>query len=280
MNAKLVIRIGRSRCRPPPRGVEPGRPGLPLLLGELHDQDRVLARQPDQHHQPDLGEDVQVRAAGTSSPTPAPHRAHIGTISTIGQRQQPALVQGGQHQERDQGAQAEHQHRRVPRGRRPPRGRPPRVFAAASAGTPCPSTRTSICGGQLPLGQRLHLGDRLPGADHPGVDDPVHVGRRVHLVPVHLDRPVRRLARTSPASGTIAPFGALTLSRPRSSSLVAEPGVGLDVHLPVPVEQGDVVHVVEPEVRLQGVVHRPDGQPELLDPLAGPLRGTPAGRRT
>jgi hypothetical protein len=32
------------------------------LARELHDQDRVLRRQADQHHQPDLREDVVVAA--------------------------------------------------------------------------------------------------------------------------------------------------------------------------------------------------------------------------
>ena len=36
------------------------RPRLAAVLGELHDQNRVLAGQSDQHHEADLGEDVDV----------------------------------------------------------------------------------------------------------------------------------------------------------------------------------------------------------------------------
>src|SRR5438045_9299236 len=31
-----------------------------LVFGELHDEDRVLGREPDQHHETDLGEDVEI----------------------------------------------------------------------------------------------------------------------------------------------------------------------------------------------------------------------------
>ena len=56
-----VIRIGRSRRRQ--ASIVASSVSLPCcfqVLGELDDQDRVLAGQPDQHHQRHLGEDVEV----------------------------------------------------------------------------------------------------------------------------------------------------------------------------------------------------------------------------
>ncbi len=80
MKAKEVMTIGRSRSS---AGVERrlagGRPASLAELGELDDQDRVLARETDEHDETDLREDVDVeprppdagdRAAGrTSAPT-------------------------------------------------------------------------------------------------------------------------------------------------------------------------------------------------------------------
>ena len=59
MNANDVIRIGRSRSRAPSSAASTsGVPFSNSLLGEFHDQDRVLRRQADEHHQPDLRVDV------------------------------------------------------------------------------------------------------------------------------------------------------------------------------------------------------------------------------
>ena len=63
MNASDVITIGRSRSRQA-SSVAWSRvsPSLAAVLGELDDQDRVLARQADQHHEADLSEDIDVLA--------------------------------------------------------------------------------------------------------------------------------------------------------------------------------------------------------------------------
>ena len=64
MKANEVIRIGRSRMRPAStRGLEDRQAALAQLLGELDDQDRVLGREADQHHEPDLAEHVVGEAA-------------------------------------------------------------------------------------------------------------------------------------------------------------------------------------------------------------------------
>ena len=61
MKAKEVITIGRRRSLQASRAASrPRRAALAAVLGELHDQDRVLAGQPDQHHEADLGEDIDV----------------------------------------------------------------------------------------------------------------------------------------------------------------------------------------------------------------------------
>ena len=64
MNANDVISIGRNRR---PRGFDGGIPPTAALIfklpGEFDDQDGVLGGKPDQHHEPDLGEDIVVLPA-------------------------------------------------------------------------------------------------------------------------------------------------------------------------------------------------------------------------
>ena len=61
MNANDVIKIGRSRSRDASSSrLEARLAFLVQLPGELDDQDRVLARQPDEHDQADLHEDVHI----------------------------------------------------------------------------------------------------------------------------------------------------------------------------------------------------------------------------
>ena len=60
MKAKLVIITGRKRSRAPSiADVEELLAGAPLLDGELDDQDAVLGGERHQHHQADLGIDVE-----------------------------------------------------------------------------------------------------------------------------------------------------------------------------------------------------------------------------
>ena len=63
MNASDVITIGRSRSRQASSAAcRRGLARVAVVLGELDDQDRVLARQADQHDEADLREDVDVLA--------------------------------------------------------------------------------------------------------------------------------------------------------------------------------------------------------------------------
>ena len=72
----------QDRPQPQPRcllrRLEPRPSLLVQLAGELDDQDRVLARQPDQHDQADLHEDVDRRLARSSTPATEQSR-HSGT---------------------------------------------------------------------------------------------------------------------------------------------------------------------------------------------------------
>ena len=61
MKASEVIMIGRNRSWQASRvACLARRAALALRLGELDDQDRVLAGQAHQHDEADLGEDVDV----------------------------------------------------------------------------------------------------------------------------------------------------------------------------------------------------------------------------
>ena len=64
MNASDVIRIGRSRMRAASTAASAiVSPRCAQLLGELDDQNAVLRRQADQHHQPDLAVHIVDQAA-------------------------------------------------------------------------------------------------------------------------------------------------------------------------------------------------------------------------
>ena len=79
MKANDVIKIGRNRSRD--ASSVASKHGLALfvqLLGELDDQDRILARQADQHDQADLHEDVHVAIRVQRTPA-TEHSRHSGT---------------------------------------------------------------------------------------------------------------------------------------------------------------------------------------------------------
>ena len=80
MKANEVIRIGRSRSRQAPVSPRDASARARACLGELDDQDGVLAGQADEHDEADLREDVDVRVCGHRHQTPTiePSR-HIGT---------------------------------------------------------------------------------------------------------------------------------------------------------------------------------------------------------
>ena len=68
MNAKLVIRIGRSRSlQASTAASKPIAALLLALLGEFDDKDGVFASEPHEHNETDLGEDVVIHAAQPDS---------------------------------------------------------------------------------------------------------------------------------------------------------------------------------------------------------------------
>ena len=66
------------------------RPLLDQLLGELHDQNRVLRRKADQHHQSDLHVDVVDQTTPRDERQRTQHRHRYGQQDDEGQRE--ALV--------------------------------------------------------------------------------------------------------------------------------------------------------------------------------------------
>ena len=95
MNAKEVMRIGRNRSRQASVVASSQRLSLLAQLpGELDDENGILASQSDQHHEPDLHENVhgdmpQQDAGQRAQQTRRHNQDHR-------QRQRPALVQGRQ----------------------------------------------------------------------------------------------------------------------------------------------------------------------------------------
>ena len=106
MKAKLVIITGRKRCAGAhDRGVEQRHSFLTPLLGELDDQDRVLAGERDQHDDADLGIDVE-REAGDVQREERAEQADDHREQDR-HRDHPALVERHQEQVSEQDGEAE-----------------------------------------------------------------------------------------------------------------------------------------------------------------------------
>jgi hypothetical protein len=83
MKANEVIRTGRNRSfAPVERRLDQWPALLQLSLGELHDEDGVLGREPDEHHQADLPVDVELELA-EQRPARAPNTATGTERSTL-----------------------------------------------------------------------------------------------------------------------------------------------------------------------------------------------------
>ena len=113
-------------------GLAPRRARLALPLGELDDQNRILAGQADEHDKADLREDVDVGLGGAGNrivpmaadPSERPgRRRHAEDRAeqahrhdeNHGQRQRPAFVLGRQHEKHRQHGKPENGHGRVAR---------------------------------------------------------------------------------------------------------------------------------------------------------------------
>jgi hypothetical protein len=101
----------RHEDRPEPqprggqRGVHEARATLVLLLGELHDQDGVLRREADDHHEADLREHVELEAGDPERADRAQQRDRGAEQDA--ERQRPAFVLRRQQQEHDEQREAE-----------------------------------------------------------------------------------------------------------------------------------------------------------------------------
>ena len=107
MNANDVIRIGRRRSRAGLDDSLQPRPALALdVARELDDQDRVLGGKSHQHHEADLGQDVDVLAhdAHADGGREQAHRHD----QDHRERQRPAAILRRQHQIDEQHTDREH----------------------------------------------------------------------------------------------------------------------------------------------------------------------------
>ena len=83
MNAKEVIITGRKRSRAPSVAASSsGMPSLAPLLGEFHDQDAVLGRQPDQHDHADLRVEIERETGRSRSRRRSPATPTVTDSST------------------------------------------------------------------------------------------------------------------------------------------------------------------------------------------------------
>ena len=119
MNANDVIRIGRSRERAASTTASAAvAPLRAQLLGELDDQDGVLAREADQHHEADLAEDVVDEPAQPCGQQRAQDRERHREQDD--ERQREALVLRREHQEHEEQAEPEDDQRLAARRAPPP----------------------------------------------------------------------------------------------------------------------------------------------------------------
>ena len=176
----------RHQNRPQPdarrfdRGVHDRQPLLPQLLGELDDQDRVLRREANQHHQTDLAVQVVLQTAHPLRRQRAEHGERHAQQHD--ERQHERFVLRRQRQVDEQNADAEDRRRLtagldlLERDARPGVAEPLR---------------------QRRRGQPLHLRERLPGA-RARRRRPVDLGRSEQVeMADHLRR--RRLAHAHDA---------------------------------------------------------------------------------
>ena len=173
-------------------GLAPRCARLALPLGELDDQDCILAGQADQHDEADLREDVDVGLGGAGNrivqmaadanrmpraractPKIALSR-HMGTTRITASGMRPTFILRGKHEKHRQDGEPENGHRRVAR-------------LNLQVGHVRPFQ--SHTGQKFLVGKMFHQIDGLPRADsRPG--GPIDGGGREHVVAVDDQRAV------------------------------------------------------------------------------------------
>ena len=205
MKANEVIMIGRSRSwQASSVASRRGTPASRCCLGELDDQDRVLAGQADQHDEADLREDVDVHPRHDAR-RPSEQSRHIGTtrITASGSDQLSYWAAST----RNTSTTARSEDAAWPCCRSGAAGRASSVHSSR------------IDSGQVLVGDdRLHQRDGLAGAD-PGAGVAVDGGGGVHVVADdhHRAADVRERRPACP-SGTMSPSVVADLAAASRSS--------------------------------------------------------------
>ena len=208
-----------------------------LVLGELDNQDGVLAGQADQHHEADLREDVDVavRYGHAGERAEDAHRHH----QNDSQGQRPALILGGQYQEHEHHRQREDQV-------------VPDVLGGVDLHVVDLGPLERHARRQDGGAQRLHLLDALAGG-HAGFGGAENGGGVVHVVAADVDRPADRLDAKDRTQGHHLAARVAHLEQLDLFGIAAEGAAGLADHLPGAAEAVEVVDVEGAEIDLQGV---------------------------
>ncbi len=227
-----------------------GAPSCLALPGELDDEDRVLAREPRQHQEADLGENVVV-AAGQPDAADRREQGHRHDQDHR-ERQRQALVLRGQHAVDEQHAERKDQEHGVAGDR-------------VLVGELRPLERHAVR--QHALEQAGHRGLGLPRAV-PRRGSAVDLGGRKTVVMHHLVRAVaaahlEHRAERHHLAPVVARLQAGDLLR-----LQPERRLRLHVDLIGPSEAVEVVRVERSEIDLQGVEHVGQRDAVGLHPLA------------
>ena len=199
------------------------------MLGELDDQDGVLARQADENDEANLRENVDVLVRGLDSGHAA-QQAHRHDQDHR-QRHRPALVLRGQDEEDHDHGRPKDDHRGVAR-----------LNLQVGQLGPLIGHRADQVRGLL-----LDQSDRLARTDA-GRGGAVDRGGGIHVVSGEDQRPVLLADVGQGADGDHPSAGVAHLEAAHVVDLVAELRLGLNDHLPGPAEQVEVVDVERTEV--------------------------------
>ena len=213
---------------------------------EFDDQNGVLRRQPDQHEQRDLREDVVVAAGQLDADQRAQDRHRHDQDHR--QRQRPAFVLRGEHQEHQQHAQREHVDHRIA-------GQD--VLVSQFGPFEADAFRQHFAGDLFQRG--LGLAGR-----HAGGRAAVDVGRDVGVVALHA---VRAITVFHPHQRRQRDHLALVVADLQLGDvfrLGAERRICLHAHLVGPAKLVKVIYIQRTEVDLQCLVNRRQRHAELF----------------
>ena len=229
-------------AEPQVRGLEHGRFRIPSvlllqMLGELHDQDRVLAGEADEHQEADLREDVVIPVVQLESRDRGQHAHRHDQDDREWERE--ALVLRREHQEHEQYAERKHQESRIARDE-------------LLVGEIRPLVRHAA--GQRLIEDLRHRGLSLAGAE-PRSGSAVDVRRGVGVVALHHIRSEGARDVDHGAEGHHLAVRVAGLERHDVIELGAERRIRLRDYLEGAAETVEVVDVERAQVHLQGLEH-------------------------